>query len=131
MFIKAGAGRNGINVSDAVNAITKEVDTIIITTYITSDALIEFLKQLKQKYAEKPIAIVLDNAWYQHCIAVKTVAASLDIHLPILLTLIFIECLSRFTKKILYAKYYDKPAEFHNVVKNFVVNINHNDDKEL
>ncbi len=62
VFIKAGAGRNGINVSDAVNAITKEVDTIIITTYITSDALIEFLKQLKQKYAEKPIAIVLDNA---------------------------------------------------------------------
>ncbi|MEO5995366.1 MAG: IS630 family transposase [Chitinophagaceae bacterium] len=67
VFIKASAGRNRINVLGAINAITKEVVTISNTTYITSATLIDFLKLLKEKFADKPIAIVLDNARYQHC----------------------------------------------------------------
>ena len=46
---------------EKVNAITKEVVTLSNTTYITSDTLIQFLKMLKEKYSDKPIAIVLDN----------------------------------------------------------------------
>lgn len=65
VFIKASAGRNRINVLGAVNAITKEVVTLSNTTYITSETLIQFLKMLKEKYSDKPIAIVLDNARYQ------------------------------------------------------------------
>jgi hypothetical protein len=65
VFIKASAGRNRINVLGAVNAITKEVITLSNTTYITSDTLIQFLKMRKEKYNDKPIAIVLDNARYQ------------------------------------------------------------------
>ena len=81
VFTQASAGRNRINVLGAVNAITKEVVTLTNTTYITSDTLIRFLKELKERFSDKPIAIILDNARYQHCFVVKVIAASLGIHL--------------------------------------------------
>jgi transposase len=129
VFIQASAGRNRINVLGAVNAITKEIVTLTNTTYITSDTLIQFLKQLKEKFSDKPIAIILDNARYQHCFAVKVIAASLGIHLlflpPYSPNLNIIERLWKFTKKkILYAKYYNKPQDFHNAIQNFFININ-------
>ena len=129
VFIKASAGRNRINVLGAVNAITKEVITLINTTYITSTTLIEFLKILKEKFPDKPIAIILDNARYQHCFVVTTFAKSLGIHLlflpPYSPNLNIIERLWKFTKKkILYAKYYDKPKLFHNAIIDFFDGIN-------
>ncbi len=131
VFIKASAGRNRINVLGAVNAINKEVITLINTTYITADTLIAFLKMLKEKFADKPIAIVLDNARYQHCFVVKTVAQSLGIDLlflpPYSPNLNIIERLWKFTKKkILYAKYYQNPAAFHTAIETFFKNINEN-----
>jgi transposase len=136
VFIKAPAGRNRINVLGAVNAITKEVITLSNTTYITSDTLIQFLKMLKEKYSDKPIAIVLDNARYQHCFVVKTVAKSFGIHLlflpPYSPNLNIIERLWKFTKKkILYAKYYNNPKEFHQAIQNFFNDINLNFHQEL
>lgn len=67
IFVKASPGRNRINVMGAVNGITKEISTYPNTTYICANCLIAFLKQLKNQYNDKPIAIVLDNARYQHC----------------------------------------------------------------
>lgn len=136
VFIKASAGRNRINVLGAVNAINKEVVTLINNTYITTETLIQFLKMLKEKYSDKPIAIVLDNARYQHCFVVKTIARSFGIHLLFLPSyspnLNIIERLWKFTKKkILYAKYYDKPKEFHQAIESFFTNINQNFQKEL
>lgn len=136
VFIKASAGRNRINVLGAVNAFTKEVVTLTNTTYITSNTLIEFLKLLKEKFADKPIAIILDNARYQHCFVVTTFAKSLGIHLlflpPYSPNLNIIERLWKFTKKkILYAKYYDKPQLFHQAVQKFFVEINQNFKTEL
>ncbi|MEJ7679514.1 MAG: IS630 family transposase [Segetibacter sp.] len=136
VFIKASAGRNRINVLGAVNAITKEVITLSNTTYITSATLIEFLKMLKEKYSDKPIAIVLDNARYQHCFVVKTIARSFGIHLlflpPYSPNLNIIERLWKFTKKkILYAKYYHSPQEFHQAIQNFFNDINQNFQEEL
>jgi transposase len=138
VFIRASAGRNRINVLGAVNAITKEVIPMSNTTYITSTTLIDFLKLLKEKYADKPIAIVLDNARYQHCFLVTTFAKSLGIHLlflpPYSPNLNIIERLwkpacpvGRFTKKeILYGKYYEKPDLFHQAIENFFEGINQN-----
>lgn len=136
VFIKASAGRNRINVLGAVHAITKEVVTLNNTTYITSATLIEFLKMLKRKFSDKPIAIVLDNARYQHCFVVKTVARSLGIHMlflpPYSPNLNIIERLWKFTKKkILYAKYYNNPKYFHEAIQNFFSNINQNFQQEL
>jgi transposase len=136
VFIKASAGRNRINVLGAVNACTKEVVTLSNTTYITSNTLIEFLKLLKEKFANKPIAIILDNARYQHCFVVTTFAKSLGIHLlflpPYSPNLNIIERLWKFTKKkILYAKYYDKPQLFHQEIQNFFKEINQKFKTEL
>ena len=136
VFIKASAGRNRINVLGAVNAITKEVITLSNTTYITSTTLIDFLKLLKEKYADKPIAIVLDNARYQHCFLVTTFAKSVGIHLlflpPYSPNLNIIERLWKFTKKeILYGKYYDKPKLFHQAIQNFFDQINQKFKSEL
>jgi len=103
IFIKASPGRNRINVLGAVNAITKKVTTYTNTTYICANCLIEFLKQLKEQYNDKPIAIVLDNARYQHCFLVSTFAKSPGIHLlflpPYSPNLNIIERLWKFTKK--------------------------------
>ena len=136
VFIKASAGRNRINVLGAVNAMTKEITTLTNTTYITSETLIVFLKILKEKYNDKPIALVLDNARYQHCFVVKMVANSLGIHLlflpPYSPNLNIIERLWKFTKKnILYAKYYQNPKAFHHAIETFFQNINQNLKPEL
>lgn len=136
IFIKASPGRNRINVLGAVNAITKEVSTYSNNTYICANCLITFLKQLKEKYSDKPIAIVLDNARYQHCFTVKTFVNSLGIHLlflpPYSPNLNIIERLWKFTKKnIFYAHYYDSPAMFHNAITSFFENINKTNKNEL
>ena len=136
VFIKASAGRNRINVLGAVNACTKEVVTLTNTTYITSNTLIEFLKLLKEKFADKPIAIILDNARYQHCFVVTTFAKSVGIHLlflpPYSPNLNIIERLWKFTKKkILYAKYYGKPQLFHQAIQTFFKEINQKFKTEL
>lgn len=136
LFIRAASGRNRINVLGAVHAITKKVITLCNTTYITADTLMEFLKQLKKHYRDKPIKIVLDNARYQHCTAVIGAARQLGIELlflpPYSPNLNIIERLWKFTKnKILYAKYYDKPKEFHTAIETFFKNINKKHKKEL
>lgn len=131
VFIKASPGRNRINVLGAVNAITKEITTLTNTAYIDANTIVVFLKQLKEKYPDKPIAIVLDNARYQHCFFVTTWAKSLGIHLlflpPYSPNLNIIERLWKFTKKeILNARYYDSPALFHQSINTFFQNINTN-----
>jgi transposase len=136
IFIKASHGRNRINVMGAVNALTKEISTYSNTTYICANCLIAFIKQLKEQYNDKPLAIVLDNARYQHCFMVKTFAKSLGIHLlflpPYSPNLNIIERLWKFTKKkILYAHYYDSPAMFHNAIISFLQNINQTNKEEL
>lgn len=136
LFIKAASGRNRINVLGAVHAITRKVVTLTNTTYITADTLIEFLKLLKKKFCGKPIVIVLDNACYQHCQAVISMAESLGITLlflpPYSPNLNIIERMWKFTKKqILYAKYYDKPEVFHQAIECFFANINKKCKKQL
>jgi transposase len=129
MFVKASAGRNRINVLGVVHAITKEVTTISNTTYITAETIMDFLKQLKELYYDKPITIVLDNARYQHCNVVKSIADELGITLlflpPYSPNLNIIERLWKLTKKsILYARYYDAPHKFHSAINSFFETIN-------
>jgi transposase len=137
VFLKGSAGRNRINVLGAVDAITKEVTTLINDTYITADTLVAFLKTLREKYSDgKAIAIVLDNARYQHCFVVKAMAASLGIHLlflpPYSPNLNIIERLWKFTKKkVLHARYYDKPAAFHQAIRQFFASINQQYNNQL
>src|SRR3972149_4357383 len=129
LFIKGSAGRNRINVLGTVNAITKEIFTFSNTTFINAETIISFFKQLKEHYGELPLKIVLDNARYQHCKLVEAEAKQMNITLLFLPSyspnLNIIERLWKFTKKkILYAKYYDTPAKFHQAINGFFQTVN-------
>jgi transposase len=135
LFIKASSGRNRINILGAVNAITKEVITLYNTTFISAETIVSFLLQLRQHYGGLPLKIVLDNARYQHCKLVEETAKQLNITLLFLPSyspnLNIIERLWKFAKKtILYAKYYESPAKFHQAIIDFFQRVNqkYNDD---
>lgn len=85
-WVKASSGRQRFNVLGALNFVTKKVETIVNSTYITSTQVIEMLEKLALEYAGKPIFIALDNARYQHCKAVLEVALRLNIELVFLPT---------------------------------------------
>jgi transposase len=129
IFIPSGAGRNRINVLGALNIDGLEVETVINTTYINADTIIEMLGLLARKYLGTPIFIVLDNARYQHCEAVKKAAAALGITLVFLPSyspnLNLIERLWKFVKKkVLYAQYYDSVGKFHGAIRESMDRVN-------
>ena len=136
VFIQGSAGRNRINVLGAVDAVTKKVHTLINTTYVSADTVMEFLLQLRQAYENMPLTIILDNARYQQCQAVKDMALKLKIDLLFLPSyspnLNIIERLWKHTKKeLLYAKYYETPVKFHNAIRNYFSNINNSENEKL
>jgi hypothetical protein len=53
-FLRTSHGRNRINVPGAVHAISKEVTTLINSTYITVETVMYFLVQLKENTRSKP-----------------------------------------------------------------------------
>ena len=117
LFVKSPAGRQRLNVLGAVNAITKQVEFLTNTTYINAEVIADFLHQLAAKYNDLPIMIVLDNARYQHCQFIITLAKELGITLLFLPAyspnLNIIERLWKFLKKkASYAQYFDSFARF-------------------
>ena len=135
MFLNTSHGRNRINVLGMINALSKEVTTLINNTYITAQTIIEFMDILKDKY-QTPIVLVMDNAKYQRCNLVIEKAKQMDITIlflpPYSPNLNIIERIWKFTrKKILYAKYYDNADKFHATVRDFFSQINDNFNDEL
>jgi len=121
VFIQAPAGRQRFNVLGALNAITHELLTVTNDTYITAETVCELLRRLAALNLGMPITIFLDNARYQKCALVKTVAANLNIELCFLPTyspnLNLIERLWKFVKKqCLYSKYYPNFAPFKQAI---------------
>lgn len=131
-FIQAPSGRQRVNVLGAINAITKEVNYMVNTTYINANTIAEFLEKINQYYWDKlKLYIVLDNARYQHCEYIKQIARELEIDLVFLPSyspnLNIIERLWKLTKqKVLYGKYYDSFQEFKNSIVGFLKSTNKN-----
>jgi hypothetical protein len=73
-FVKAPSGRQRLHVLAALQAITHEVLTVKNLTYMTAETVCELLARLAGTYPDLPITISLDNARYQRCIRVQTVA---------------------------------------------------------
>jgi transposase len=110
-WIKAPSGRQRFNVLGALNAITHEVITVTNLTYINSESVCQLLFKLVDLGLQVPITLVLDNARYQRCALVQSVADTLGIELLYLPAyspnLNLIERLWKFVKKqCLYSKYY-------------------------
>jgi transposase len=116
VFARTPCGRQRFNVLGALNAITKELQTVTNATYITSIQVCELLKKLAAN-TTLPITIVLDNARYQRCKMVIALAGELKIDLlflpPYSPNLNLIERLWKFVKKeCLYSIYYDSFSLF-------------------
>ena len=111
LFLPAPSGRQRFNVLGALNALTHEVVMVTNETYITALEVAELLTRLAQQDLTVPLTVVLDNARYQRCVFVQSVAAQLDIELlflpPYSPNLNLIERLWKFVKKqCLYSQYY-------------------------
>jgi transposase len=130
IFIKAGSGRNRINVLGALNAATLQLTTVVNTTYVNADTVAELLKKLADNFKKKPIYLILDNARYQHCDFIKDLAVDLGINLvflpPYSPNLNLIERVWRYIKKdVLGSKYFDCAKNFHEAINKALFEINH------
>lgn len=135
-FIRSGAGRNRINLLGAVDAITHEFFHIHNTDKINAVVIMDFLRNIRAQCGQLPISIVLDNARYQHCKAVKELAQALNIDLlflpPYSPNLNLIERLWKFFKKqVLYATFFESPKVFHKAIIDFAQQINHKHQDKL
>lgn len=121
LFIKAPAGRQRFNVLSALNAVTRELITVANETYVNAQTVCELLRKIAAWRPKIPITIILDNARYQRCLLVQTLAAELGIELaflpPYSPNLNLIERLWKFVKKqCLYSKYYEDFASFKSAI---------------
>jgi transposase len=131
MFVKAASGRNRINVLGVLHVVSRKMETVINTTYINADTVVELLEKVAAKFSDLPIYVVLDNARYQHCNYVKQMAESLNITLvflpPYSPNLNLIERVWRYIKKdVLAARYFDCVPKFHDAIRQAILDINVN-----
>lgn len=116
-FIPTPSGRKRFNVLGAVDALSKEIITVVNETTVTAETVCQLLHKLAAHVTEGAITVVLDNARYQKCALVQEYAAALKIELLYLPAfsphLNLIERLWRFVRKeCLYSHYYATFPEF-------------------
>ena len=121
LFVKAPSGRQRLNVLAALNATTREIWSVRNLTSITSETVCELLRLLAGAHPGMPLTIVLDNARYQRCALVQSLAQRLGIELLFLPAyspnLNLIERLWKFVKKqCLYSKYYADHLAFQQAI---------------
>lgn len=131
------SGRQRYNVLGAIEAITHDFIYICNETYINSLTVRDLLIQISEKYKDKTITLVLDNAKYQHCNFVTQFAETLNIELLFLPSyspnLNIIERLWKWTKKdCLNCKYYENFAKFKEAIeKSLAKTLNYENKNEL
>ncbi len=112
-----------------VNAITKEVITVTNESYINAESICLMLLKLNALRLDVPITVVLDNARYQKCKVVFTLAKALNIELLYLPSysphLNLIERLWKFVRnQCLYSKYYANFDDFKHAIETCIEQAN-------
>jgi transposase len=112
IFLKTSPGRQRYNILGAIDSHNQEFTSIRTTENINAQTIISLLDLVKAKYPIIPISLVMDNARYQHCNAVKAHAAKLDVELlflpPYSPNLNLIERVWKLTKKKCLTNKYHK-----------------------
>jgi transposase len=126
-FVLSLAGRQRYNVLAALNYLSKEVVCLTNDSYINASSVCELL-QLIKKSTTLPIKIILDNAKYQRCQLVITLAQTLEIELIFLPSyspqLNLIERLWKFVKKkALYSRYFTDFEQFKKAIHEVIDNL--------
>jgi transposase len=121
LLIRGPSGRKRFNVLGAIDAVTHELTTVVNDTVIDARAVCDLLGKLSARYAGLPLTLVLDNARYQKCEVVRSMAAQLGIELLYLPSyspnLNLIERLWKFVKKeVLLCRYYEDFARFQDAI---------------
>ena len=123
-FIKTFSGRKRYNVLGALNFVTKKVTVVANDAYITASEVCDMLRKVAIEYAGKPINIVLDNARYQKCEVVRSLADELGITLHYMPAyspnLNLIERLWKHVKCKLRCKYYDRFDDFKDTIESII-----------
>lgn len=103
MFVRGPSGRKRYNVLAALDAVTHRVIRVANDSYINALSVCELLRRVALSGLPGPITLVLDNARYQRCEAVQTLARKLRIELlflpPYSPNLNLIERVWKFVKK--------------------------------
>src|SRR5262249_37704239 len=81
IFVRAPAGRQRFKVLGALNALPHELVTVTNDTSITATEVGTLVRQRAALTLGVPLTLVLDNARYQRCAQVVTLAARLQIEL--------------------------------------------------
>ena len=110
------------------------MQTVVNDTVIDAMAACDLLRKLSARYPGLPVTLVLDNARYQKCEAVRSLAGELKIELLYLPSyspnLNLIERLWKFTKKgALRGKHYPDFAAFKGAIDDCLNRI-HTDHRE-
>jgi transposase len=117
LFVRSGTGRKRYSVLGALDAVTHDVIRVCNEGYVTADTVCTLLRALSGAGSRVPITIVLDDARYQRCELVQSLARQLGIHLLFLPSyspnLNLIERLWRFVRKqSLNSTWFDSFEEF-------------------
>jgi transposase len=121
LFVRAASGRKRHNVLGAFDAVTHRLIRVTNQGYINAESVCTLLHAVAEAAVGLPITLVLDNARYQKCAVVQTLAASLGIELLYLPSyspnLNLIERLWRFVRKeSLNSTYFEKFEHFSTAI---------------
>lgn len=123
-FIKTFSGRKQYNVLGAIDYVTKRILTVTNDSYITATEVCDMLRKISEEYPEKTVHLIMDNARYQKCSAVQTLANELGIILqyipPYSPNLNLIERVWKFVKGELRSKYYDDFSDFKKKIDSII-----------
>jgi transposase len=124
-FLPTPSGRKRFNVLGAVDALSKEIITVVNETTVSAETVCQLLSKLAAHVTEGAITVVLDNARYQKCAMVQEYAVALGIELLYLPAfsphLNLIERLWRFVRKeCLYSHYYATFPEFRDALETWL-----------
>lgn len=116
--------RNRFNLLGCVDPFSLDIIQSHSMVYVDAEQTKAFLQKVRLASGDTPVSIVLDNARYQHCQAVKDKAAELGINLlflpPYSSNLNIIERLWKYTRRhVLAGKYFDSPTKFHETLRFF------------
>jgi transposase len=81
LFVRAASGRKRHNVLGAFDAVAHRLIRVTNQGYINAESVCELLRSVAAAAVGLPITLVLDNARYQKCAVVQTLAVTLGIEL--------------------------------------------------
>jgi len=128
IIIKSNTGRKRINILGALDIEDFSVIATLTEETCDSGRIVEFLQKIKEKYPDRKIVVVLDNARYNYAIATRAFAEENNINLlflpPYAPNLNLIERLWKFTKKHLVNNtYHEDYTQFVNATDSFFNNL--------